>query len=68
MPDKVRDQAAFPRELQESAIGARKDSATLPERWMCVVMRRGIIAQGKIMHVQRVSLTYMHSGLPTVKI
>jgi hypothetical protein len=67
-PDKGRDQVAFPRELQESAIAARKDSAAPPERWMCVVTRREIIAQavGKIVHVRSVSLTYLHSGLPTI--
>lgn len=47
---------SFPAELRNLAIAARK-GAELPERWMCVVVRREIMtkAVGRIVHVQEVS-------------
>jgi len=61
-----RGQVPFPRELQERATAAGRDPAGLPERWMCVVVRRETItpAVGKIVHVRRVCLAFTYSWVP----
>jgi hypothetical protein len=50
------EEVSFPAELQDFAIAARKEEE-LPERWMCIVVRREVMtkAMGKIVHRHRVS-------------
>jgi hypothetical protein len=58
----IGEQVSFPQGPQEHATGVKNMEVALPERWICVVIRRETIRQavGKMVHIQHVCLALFH--------